>query len=292
MHKVLCVGELLIDLNRKGQKIASSPAIFAWYSRLFGYMPYVLSAVGSDENGKRLLEELQQKGFDISYIDVINNVHTGVIKTTLENDIPYNDILTPAAFDELVLNPVSRRLVGEADILYFGTLGQRAQKSHETMLEVFELAKPDALRFFNVNFRQRFFTKEVVHQSLLRSDILQISFEELPVFANLFYLDGDVGEICRAALNKYGLKAVVLTQSSDGSVIFTPQGEVTTPGVEAERFVSALGAGDVFSAVVMHGFMKGASIEQIGAAANMVAAYVCGQNGPIVPLPPSMMKLF
>ena len=292
MKKILAFGELLLNPGRAGQKLFGAPAVFSWYARQLGLMPCIVSSVGKDETGRRLIGELRQRGFDMSYIDVAAPVPTGLLKTGNAAEGAQYDIPAPAAFDTIEMNPLTAKLAREADVIYFNTLGQRAVTSRETLFEIFDEAKPGALKLFDINLRGRYYTRQVVEESLRISDIFKISFEEWHTFANLFYLqDYETDEICARLLDKYELKAVVLTRSEEGCTIYTPGGAARSPGVPVGKLTDISGAADAFSAVLVDGWLKGLPAEVIGEAANKVASYTCGQPGPMTVLPPPLMNV-
>ena len=291
MKKILAFGELLLNPGRAGQKLFGAPAVFSWYARQLGLRPCIVSSVGKDETGRRLIGELRTRGFDMSYIDAASPGATGILKTGNETEGAQYDIPAPAAFDMIEMNPLTAQLAREADVIYFNTLGQRGKTSRETLFEIFDAAKPGALKIFDINLRGRYYTRAIVEESLKISDIFKISFEELPAFANLFYLEGETEEICSQILDKYGFKAVVLTESCDGSTIFTSGGATHSGGVPVEIFEDGSGAADAFSAVFIDGWLKGLPADIIGEAANKVASYVCGQPGPMTVLPPPLMSV-
>lgn len=85
----------------------------------------------------------------------------------------------------------------------------------------------------------------MVHDSLCRSNILKTNDEELTVVSRMFGIQAQ----CRALLEKYGLRTVILTCGAVGSHVFTPDGMsyVATPHVEV---ADGVGAGDSFTAQI------------------------------------------
>lgn len=95
----------------------------------------------------------------------------------------------------------------------------------------------------------------MVHDSLCRSNILKTNDEELTVVSRMFGIQAQEPQAqCRALLEKYGLRTVILTCGAVGSHVFTPDGMsyVATPHVEV---ADGVGAG---------GFVHGADQEGTG----------------------------
>ena len=90
----------------------------------------------------------------------------------------------------------------------------------------------------------------MVHDSLCRSNILKTNDEELTVVSRMFGIQAQEPQAqCRALLEKYGLRTVILTCGAVGSHVFTPDGMsyVATPHVEV---ADGVGAGDSFTAQI------------------------------------------
>ncbi|MFR3780239.1 MULTISPECIES: PfkB family carbohydrate kinase [Alistipes] len=105
-------------------------------------------------------------------------------------------------------------------------------------------------KIFDINLRQHFYSPEVVHDSLCRSNILKTNDEELTVVSRMFGIQAQEPQAqCRDLLEKYGLRTVILTCGAVGSHVFTPDGMsyVATPHVEV---ADGVGAGDSFTAQI------------------------------------------
>ena len=67
---VIGIGELLWDLLPAGPRMGGAPANFACHAHAFGAEAHVVSCVGSDEPGTRLLRNLQELGLPVSGIGI------------------------------------------------------------------------------------------------------------------------------------------------------------------------------------------------------------------------------
>lgn len=120
----------------------------------------------------------------------------------------------------------------------------------------------------------------MVHDSLCRSNILKTNDEELTVVSRMFGIQAQ----CRALLEKYGLRTVILTCGAVGSHVFTPDGMsyVATPHVEV---ADTVGAGDSFTAAFVSALLAGRKIGEAHRLAVDVSAYVCTRQGAMPKLP-------
>ena len=76
-----------------------------------------------------------------------------------------------------------------------------------------------ALRVFDINLRQQFYSPEIVETSLQLANVLKLNDQELPVLAAMFGLRGGVREQLAALTEQFGLRAVALTRGAGGSLL-------------------------------------------------------------------------
>ncbi|MGB2578810.1 fructokinase [Elusimicrobium simillimum] len=293
MTKILSVGEVLLDIFPVGAKLGGAPANYAWYCSQYGYESYIVSAVGSDDNGARIMRELKDMGMGTSMIQKLDKYPTGTVKVTLNSNLgPRYAIAENVAWDHIEFTPEVAALAAEADVICFGTLAQRSPVTKATIDSILAAAKKDAVKIFDINLRQSFFSKGIIEDSLAQANILKISSEELPVVADMLEMQGEEVELCRQILQKYNLAIVILTKSYDGSIIITHDTEHRHDGTLVDNLEDTVGAGDSFAATFSHGFLKGADFDLIGASANEVASYVCTSKGAMVKLPEALTAIF
>ncbi|MCF0178481.1 MAG: bifunctional hydroxymethylpyrimidine kinase/phosphomethylpyrimidine kinase, partial [Bacteroidales bacterium] len=174
----------------------------------------------------------------------------------------------------------------------FGSLAQRNSVSRNTIEKFLDAVPqtPETLMVFDINLRQHFYSKEIIENSLKRSNILKINDEELVIVAKMFEVPSDdVYQQCRWFIQKYGLKLVILTCGAKGSIVVTPDKEfhAATPKVDV---ADTVGAGDSFTAAFTAALLKGKSIEEGHALASSLATYVCTQHGAMPELPDTFKK--
>ena len=159
--------------------------------------------------------------------------------------------------------------------------------SRETINRFLDTMPDNDGRFkvFDINLRQRFYTKEIIHSSIKRCNILKINDEELATINWLFgYPNMNLKDQCPFILGKYNLEMLILTCGVNGSYVFT-SGDVSfveTPQVEV---ADTVGAGDSFTGALVAGLVQGLPIRQAHERAVKVSAYVCTQHGamPVIP---------
>lgn len=292
MGMILGIGELLWDVLPTGPRIGGAPANFAGHAKALGADAAVISRVGADADGERLVAALRAGGVSTAGVTVDPDHPTGSVEVRLEPDgQPHFTIHENVAWDHLAAPPELLELAAKADAVCFGSLGQRLAGSREAVRKLVAATPPGALRVFDVNLRQRFYDREVIDSSLELANVCKLSDSELPVIAGLLGLTGDVRGQIGTLLSRYRLRAVVYTRGADGSLLTDGTVWSDHPGVPAE-VRDTVGAGDSFTCAVTLGLLLDWSLAAISEAASEIAAYVCSQDGAVPPLPPRLRERF
>jgi fructokinase len=277
---VVGLGELLWDILPTGEQLGGAPANFAYMTALLGDRGIVASRVGTDARADQALNRLQQSGLTISHVQV-DEVHaTGTVQVQLgEQGKPAFTITEDVAWDYLQWTADWQQLAAQADAVCFGTLAQRSPQSHSTIRRFLEATSRDALLVFDVNLREPFYSAEVIAESLGRAEVLKLNEEELPILMSLCGLDGTGDEDCaRHLMRVYDLQMVCLTRGACGSLLLTAAKTIEHTGIRID-VADTVGAGDAFTATLVHHYLRKAPLERISEAANRMGAWVATQAG-------------
>ncbi len=297
MKTVVGIGEALWDCLPEGRKFGGAPTNFAYHCGQFGLDAWAASAVGDDALGNEILDICNNAGLQIVCPKVPYD--TGTVQVTLDkNGIPQYDIKKDVAWDNIPYSEELADLARRADAVCWGSLAQRSYVSRNTIRSFIDDMPKDALKVFDINLRQNFFTKEVIESSLEICNILKINDEELVtvsrVFGALPESDADFDAIwqsidfkskCRAILMKYNLRMLILTCGVNGSYVFTPDGEVSQQGTPKVEVADTVGAGDSFTATFVSSLLLGKSVKEAHERAVKVSAFVCTQHGAMPTIP-------
>jgi len=177
----------------------------------------------------------------------------------------------------------------QADAICFGALGQRNPVARAAIRAVLQAASPKTLRLFDINLRQRFWSRELIEDSLGLADVLKLNDEELPVVASLFGMTGDEPGLLRQLAARFNLKAVALTKGAAGSSLLLDGRFITRPGSKLV-VADTVGAGDSYTAALALGVLAGREPGRIVESAQRVAGYVCTQPGAMPPMPPHLRE--
>lgn len=283
--KIIGIGEVLWDLLPTGPRLGGAPANFACHARALGAQASVVTRIGNDALGVRALERFREMNLPTAMVQTDDQFPTGTVAVTLaDHGIPHFAIHEHVAWDHLADTREAVEAVRQADAVCFGSLAQRTPSSRAAVQRLLAAAPAEALRIFDINLRQNFYSPEVIEQSLRLANVLKLNDEELIELARLFELSGEVKAQIEWLANKFGLKAVVLTCGPRGSLIFTENRWSEQPA-QAVQVVDTVGAGDSFAAALAIGLLSKMEISEVHAIASDVASYVCSQAGATPPLP-------
>lgn len=281
---IVGIGEALWDCLPEGRKLGGAPANFAYHVGQFGFNSCAVSAVGNDALGEETLAEFDAK--KVNYVMPRVDFPTGTVQVSLDEvGVPTYDIKQDVAWDNIPFTANIREIAASTGAVCWGSLAQRNEVSRNTIYEFLDHTPSDALKIFDINLRQNFYTKEIICESLKRCNILKINGEELVALGRLFGYPGlDIENKCWLILGKYNLDMLVLTCGVNGSYVFAPgcKSFQETPKVEV---ADTVGAGDSFTGTFCASILKGKSVEEAHKLAVEVSAYVCTQQGAMPEIP-------
>ena len=297
MKYVIGIGEALFDCLPEGRKLGGAPANFAYHVSQFGLNGCAVSAIGDDELGREIIDKFN--AVQLKHILPVAEQPTGTVKVTLDDKgVPQYEICLGVAWDNIPLTNEMLDIAHQAQAVCFGSLAQRSERSRETIQAFLDAMPEDALKVFDINLRQSWYTAEVIVESLQRANVLKINDEELDVVATMLLGEPTVPDkliaedpektrrICRELIARYELDMLILTCGAIGSYVFTDSKEsyVATPKVQV---ADTVGAGDSFTATIVAQLLLGKTIREAHEKSVAVSAYVCTQHGamPLLPRP-------
>lgn len=276
-HVIVGIGEILWDVFPTGKALGGAPANFAYHATRLGAEGWAISAIGNDELGQEIQDVVKQK--NLKNLIAVTDKPTGTVQVTLDDKgVPSYDITRDVAWDNIPFTPEMKELAARTTAVCFGSLMQRNDVSRTTAMEFIKAMPADALKVFDINLRQHYYSKELITASLEISDILKINDEEIRVVADLFGLEGTDQDACRQLIKDFSLKLVILTKGADGSEVIT-EDEVIVQKVGKVDVVDTVGAGDSFTAAFIVSYLNGESFEVAQKKASDTAAYVCAHKG-------------
>lgn len=279
-YKVVGLGEMLWDMLPSGKQLGGAPSNFAYISNLLGNEGIVASRVGSDALGSEAVQRLSALGVTTQHVQSDPSRATGTVQVVVDHaGQPKFTIAEDVAWDFLEWTSDWQTLANAADAICFGSLAQRSAISRATIRQFLQAARKQAVRVFDVNLRQSFFSREVLEESMKRADIVKLNHEELPRIMQLFGLDHR-DEIASAdtLMERHRLKLICVTRGCRGSLLIGPSGLNEHPGYRIQ-VADAIGAGDAFTAGLVHEYLRGTPLPEMNETANRVGAWVASRVG-------------
>ncbi|HZQ18989.1 MAG TPA: carbohydrate kinase [Terriglobales bacterium] len=279
-HTVVGIGEILWDLLPSGKQVGGAPANFAYCSHLLGENAIVLSRVGNDLLGKEIREELTKAAIGDQFLQA-DPVHpTGVVQVRLDGaGQPTFEIVQPVAWDFIEWTPELRRLASEVDAVCFGSLAQRSAGSRAAIRNFVATTRSDALRVLDVNLRQSFYSAEIIVESLKLANVVKLNHEEVPRMRELLAITNNTDILfCQTLIEQFDLRLVCITRGEHGALLCSQDGVDEHSGFRV-RVKDTIGAGDAFTAALVHGLLEKRPLPKINELANRLGAWVASNLG-------------
>lgn len=280
---IIVIGEILFDVFPDYKRLGGAPFNFAFHLHQSGLPVRFFTRIGDDDDGREIMDFLQRWKFPADDIQLDPRRPTGRVEVRLDDrGVPEFDILRGVAYDAIEWTPaLTRALAAPAEMIYFGTLVQRAQSSAAVVQRMLRGADARTRRFCDINLRPDCYTQNSVRQSLQGADILKLSGEEIEVLQSMIGGASQTDSFVEGLRDSYGLSTVCLTKGDRGSELHTRHGVFRAGMTASPRVKDTVGAGDAYAAVLAIGILQGWPPEQILEAATAFAAGVCEIEGAI-----------
>ncbi len=292
--RIVGIGELLWDILPNGPRLGGATANFAVFCARLGDHAELITSIGDDEYGSTANHVLAQPNLDLHNVQVSATHPTGTVEVSLSSENqPSYTISTGVAWDYIQLTPEVSESAPLADAVCFGTLSQRSEVSRSTIRSFVESTTPSCVRVCDVNIRMPYCSPEVLTWSMLHATVIKISDEELPfVFSQIGKpLTSITPEAAVLSLfeNFPECQLVAVTLGAHGSLVATRKETQTHPGFPI-KLVDAVGAGDAFTAGLVHAYLHGASLAGMAEIGNLCGSFVASQPGATPLLSPDLIE--
>jgi fructokinase len=280
-RRVVCWGEVLWDIFPDARMLGGAPANVAYHLACLGERVALASRVGDDAFGHEAVRALAERGVEVSTIGFDAERPTGRVEIEFADDgrEPRYRLFPGCAWERIQVTPEVERRLACADALCFGTLCLR------TEIDEFERALsllPDTcVRVCDVNLRPRFVDFELLSVALGHANVVKLNQEEARILAERAGID----DLPAWLFEHMGVELVALTRGRHGSVFFCGTEIVEHPGCPSRPGGDNVGAGDAFTAVLIHLLLRDMPLERISHVANRYAAYVASQHGATPAIP-------
>ena len=277
MPSAICFGEVLWDVFPTYKNIGGAPLNVALRLQSFGVDASIISRIGADDNGKEILEFINDKAVDASNIQLDKNHKTGSVKVILdENGSAQYEIEYPVAWDKIEATEKVVETIRSSDAFIFGSLACRDEVSKNTLVELLQYA---TYKVFDVNLRPPFYTMEVLLELMNKSDFIKCNDEELREICTALDFDStSITEQIKFLAQHTQTKQICVTRGSEGAVLYFDSQFYSNSGYPV-KVADTVGAGDSFLATLISQLLFRKNPEEALDYACAVGALVAGKEG-------------
>ena len=269
-NNVVCFGEVLWDVLPTGEKIGGAPLNVALRLNSLKVDSTIISKVGNDQYGERLIEYLSENGQN-HIIQRDKLYETGVVDVKIDQagNASYT-IKYPSAWDNIDYTQTLKKKVSNADYFIYGSLVNRNEASRNTLFKLLEVANYKVL---DVNLRKPHYHMDTLIDLMSFADFIKLNREELEEVCN--YINESeitsVTEMLKLVSKHTNTYHICVTQGACGVTLFHNGDFYHNTGFLV-KVKDTVGAGDSFLAGYISQLIQ-------GKRPNMALDFACALAG-------------
>lgn len=260
MVKIAAIGDNCIDCydNLNEKYVGGNPVNVAVYIKRLGGESTYVGVVGNDENGKKVIDELNKKGICTDYIK-IKEGKTAVTHINLLNNERVFGKYEEGVLPELSLTDKELKNLAKNDIVVSGVWGY-AEKYFRRLKEYGAVIAMD-------------FSTE------LSSNLIE-EIGEYVDYAFFSYETGASEKLREFMMQTYDKinGIIIVTKGEEGSIVFDGKNFITH-GIKNCSVIDTMGAGDSFIAGFLFGIAEGKSIKECMSIGTENSSITIGYRG-------------
>jgi fructokinase len=275
-YKAVCFGEILWDVLPSATRPGGAPMNVAFHLQTLGFSAALISKVGKDAAGAKLLKVLDNFSMPADYLQTDVQHATGVVNATVKesNEVEY-EIVYPVAWDFIEYEKSLVSLVQNASYFIFGSLAARNEISRNTLFRLLEAANT---KVFDINLRPPHFNKTTVERLLSKADVVKLNEHELKLVSGWLGVYADTRDQVNSVQQQYNLKTVLVTKGDKGALVKYKDDWFSHDGYKV-KVADTVGSGDAFLAGLLFQLENKKTISEALPFANAVGAFVATQSG-------------
>ncbi len=268
-------GEVLFDCFPGNESVlGGAPFNVAWHLQALGDQPYFISRVGSDALGDEIKVAMQNWGMSLLGLQSDRVHSTGRVEVKFVDNEPQYTIMSDVAYDFIEPILISTLDSVTPSLIYHGTLALRSATSRHAFDDLLERLNVPV--FMDVNLRQPWWNKHEVLQWMKAATWLKLNEDELYLLQG----QGDIKALMSQCLHENELALLVVTLGKRGAMALTHEGEFMVVEPEGQiKLVDTVGAGDAFTAILVHAIDRGWPLSRSLHEAQQFASAIVGHRG-------------
>lgn len=290
IERPVVFGEALFDIFSPDRRVlGGAPFNVAWHLKGFGLDPLLISAVGQDKLGDEIVTKMKDWGMDISGVQRLDQYPTGQVVVKNASIDPSFEIRKQQAYDFIDFNEAQEALQESGDmfsLIYHGTLATREEASRRTLNRL--VKRLDRPVFLDVNIREPFWDRRWTEFFAGDASWVKLNEDELVKLMKSKDYDRqkDLKKLGFELMDQRELEFLAVTLGDDGAWFWVGEELIVPDNLdvwrsEGDRFITSVGAGDAFSAVIILGIIMNWENQQILARALEFAWKICLIEGAV-----------
>lgn len=277
-HNIVCLGEILWDVLPDKELPGGAPLNVAYHLQKLSQQVAMVSRIGNDDHGKRLLQLMEKMQLSTAYVQQDSTYATGKVNAWMDaqNDMQY-DILYPVAWDHISWNAQLESLLQQPHLQYvvFGSLMARHAASRETLDKALQTK---AQKVLDINLRTPWYTQETLEWLLQHCQLLKLNVAELQLIS-AWYGSYDNNETrVQALAARFNIDTIIVTLGSKGCMGYIQQ-QFYYQEVQPVTVADTIGSGDAFLAGFLSCQLNSCTPAYSLAYANALGALVASRPG-------------
>lgn len=235
----------------------------------YGIKVNLISKIGNDEAGKRLLENIEKYGINVDGVVIEEGLSTS-INVVLFDDKGERRFLTnpKGSLRRLSENDIIDKLDLAADIVCFSCMFISPLIDIQAMKRIFKIikSKPGRVLIVDMTKAKNGETIEDLFPILEYIDYILPNEEELKILSH-----GDYNQGAKQLL-KAGVKCVVVKLGRNGCKVYSGEDTFNVDAYQTDSLKDTTGAGDCFAAGFIYGLSKKMDLKECAQFANATAS--------------------
>ncbi|WP_081212288.1 carbohydrate kinase family protein [Salegentibacter sediminis] len=289
-NRAVCFGEVLFDVFPDGERIGGAPLNVASRLSSLGVQTEMISSIGNDERGNKIMGCLQEKNISTKNITTKEDYPTGLVHVTLsESGSATYEIDYPAAWDKIEVSEAMNTSVSDSNIFIFGSLVCRDEISRSTLFDLLEVAK---YKVFDINLRPPYFDKNLLIALMEKANFIKFNDDELFEIAEMLGSPfHSLEQNIHFLAEKTNTRDICVTKGRHGAVLLKDEKLYYNSGFKIE-VKDTVGAGDSFLASLLAKLLQDEEPQQALNFACAVGALVASEEGANPDIPNAKISAF
>ena len=242
----------------------------------------IITAIGDDILGSLTIHKMKELGIGIEFVKIVSEP-TCLVKVTFDENKNWSYSMDDrVSWDFIFVNDkdIDNIKSHKYDVFFFGTLEQRNYVSRNSLIKILKECRFDTV-YLDLNLRAPFYLKEIVEFSLKKCTIAKMNMEEAIMTNKMLDINtANIEEFMASLRQIYAIDKIIITDGKNGAY-FSNKKEYGYCNGYIVDLVDPVGAGDAFSAGLLHKLDKGYSLEQACDFACKVGAMICSAKSSI-----------